>query len=129
MSKITIGILDLGACLMSVIVLRMLLRPMFYWALSMLIYWYLTGQVVDSFLDSQILVGLAEGIEFMALWIALIPFAVGAHLMLERLQILHEWSTEPAAGCSYCGGPQDERTGRYGPYNRCFVCQKNEKIR
>jgi len=114
---------------MRIAVLLVLLRPLFYWVLSILIYWYLTGYVVNSFLESSILIGLAKGLESVAKWAALVPFLIGVFLMMERLQLLHEWSTDPAAGCGSCGGPQAERIGRYGPYRKCFVCQKNEKIR
>ena len=113
---------------MSITICRVLLRPLSYWIFAILIYWYLTGHVVDSFSENSILIGLAKGIDSAAKWAALVPFLIGAYLMLERLQLLHEWSTEPAAGCNSCGGPQVERTGRYGPYRKCFICQKNKKF-
>lgn len=114
---------------MGIVILRIFLRPVFFWLLAILVYWYLAGYVVDLFSDSHILTGLAKQLESAAMWVALVPFVLGAILMLERVQILHEWSTEPAAGCNFCGGPQEKRTGRYGPYRKCFICQRNEKIR
>ena len=114
---------------MSIVVLRVLLRPLFLWLLAVLVYWYLAGYVVDLFSESTLLTGLANAVESNAKWVALVPFVMGAISMLERLQILHEWSTESTAGCGFCGGPQEERSGRYGSYRKCFICQRNEKIR
>ena len=114
---------------MSIVVLRVLLRPLFLWLLAVFMYWYLAGYVVDLFSSSTLLSGLANAIESNAKWVALVPFVMGAISMLERLQILHEWSKESIAGCNYCAGPQKERSGQYGPYRKCFICQRNEKIR
>jgi len=114
---------------MGPVVILMFLRPLFFWLLAVLAYWFLDSYVVNLFSGSALLTELVAASESAAKWIALVPFLMGAFLMLERLQILHEWSTEPSTGCKFCGGPQMERSGRYGPYKKCFVCQRNEKIR
>ena len=105
-----------------IVLLKIFLRPLVYWLIALSAYLYLRYFVADSFSDSAYLVGLAETVRTKAAWVALIPFAVGALFLAQRLQLLYCWSSDANQGCDFCGMLLDEKTGRYGPYRKCLNC-------
>jgi len=105
-----------------IVLLRVFLRPLFFWLVALSIFLYLRNSVADSFSNSTYLVGLAEVVRSKAIWIAMMPFTIGSLILVQRLQLLYYWSSDANQGCDFCGSPQDEKTGRYGPYRKCFLC-------
>lgn len=71
-----------------IILLRMILRPLFFWLIALSVFLYLRVFVAGSFSDSTYLVGLAEVVRSKAVWIAMIPFTIGALIFVQRLQLL-----------------------------------------
>lgn len=110
-----------------ILLLRMFLHPLIYWLIAGAIFGYLKIFVAGTFAENSMLLGLAENVSSIAIWIALIPFALGSVQLLERIQTLYLWHSNETHGCDFCGSPQDERTGRYGPYRKCFRCGKTQR--
>lgn len=111
----------------STLLLKIFLRPLFFWLAAGLVYFYLKAVVAGSFAENASLVGLAENIGSIAIWVALVPFALGSVQLLERLRMLYLWHANEINGCDFCGAPQEEKTGRYGPYRKCFRCGKTQQ--
>ncbi len=105
-----------------IVLIRMFLRPLFFWLVALSLFLYLRVFVADLLSDSTYLIGLTEVVRSKAVWIASIPFTIGALLFVQRLQLLYWWSSDENQGCDSCGAPQDEKNGRYGPYRKCFLC-------
>ncbi|MCR4308011.1 MAG: hypothetical protein NUV80_05605 [Candidatus Berkelbacteria bacterium] len=106
----------------SILILRVLLRPLILLVMALAIFVYLKAFVAGSFSESRYLVGLVEAIQGKAIWVASIPFAVGAFSLVDRLQLLYWWHSDDSQGCDNCGGPQDQNNGRHGPFRKCFHC-------
>lgn len=106
---------------------KMFLRPVVFWLIAVAVYWYLRVFVAGSFSASSYLTGLAEGVTSNAIWIALVPFAFGSLILLQRIHLLYSWHSDDTLGCGYCGAPQEEKTGRYGWYRKCFRCGETKR--
>ena len=106
---------------------KMLLRPLASWYVAGAVYLYLKVFVVGSLSENSILVGLAENISSISIWIALVPFGLGLVQLLERIQLIYSWHSNKNRGCDFCGGPQNEKIGRFGPYRKCFRCGKTQR--
>jgi len=111
----------------SFLILRVLLRPLFFWLVALALFFYLRVSLIGSLSESTYLVGLSQALGTKLVWIAVVPFAIGVLSFIQRLQLLYWWHSGASQGCDNCGGPQDEKTGRFGPYRKCFLCGRTKK--
>jgi hypothetical protein len=92
-------------------------------ALYLLLAWY----IPSHFQGMQLLEGLVSLAEGYALPIGGGFFVIAVLLAIPPILLLRRWRRGEEDMCEICGGPVEERSGRYGPYVKCLFCGKTRK--